>query len=441
MKQAVSKIFIFAESNKHRNIMHLDELKCHATDLVRLLPRQMLARLAKSTEVDRYAKELQGERLFNLLLYGLIRCKRLSQRKLEKVFESRAFCTLFDYSLGERVSHSSISERLSKVNVEFFRKAYEVFYDKLHSLYTPREIERKLLVRVDSTLVAETCNKLKKGFTVGKRPVGKDACRQRRQVKYTMGYEGFAAKLAEVLDEPAYLSEDVALPEAIDGMIKKDPEHSNLYVFDRGLSSLRAYDSMTEQHARFVGRIKTSRSMETVRVLEIPEADKCAPEKLVLDEDKAVHLREGGSRKFGTEEYRVITAHFKEPRDTTRPQNKGKAKRVENRICFITNDMELPAKEIAEIYRRRWDIEVFFRFLKQELSFSHFLSVNENGLSMNDKERIDIIDRCYEDMLQYRSLVQYYTDKNIGVSYLRAKRQDDLDRVMALYGSPSERYW
>ena len=246
MKQAVSKIFIFAESNKHRNIMHLDELKCHATDLVRLLPRQMLARLAKSTEVDRYAKELQGERLFNLLLYGLIRCKRLSQRKLEKVFESRAFCTLFDYSLGERVSHSSISERLSKVNVEFFRKAYEVFYDKLHSLYTPREIERKLLVRVDSTLVAETCNKLKKGFTVGKRPVGKDACRQRRQVKYTMGYEGFAAKLAEVLDEPAYLSEDIALPEAIDRMIKKDPEHRNFYVFDRGLSSLRAYDSMTQ---------------------------------------------------------------------------------------------------------------------------------------------------------------------------------------------------
>ena len=67
--------------------------------------------------------------------------------------------------------------------------------------------------------------------------------------------------------------------------------------------------------------------------------------------------------------------------------------------------------------------------------------VNENGLSMNDKERMDIIDRCYTDMLQYRSLVQYYTNKNIGVSYLRAKKQNDLDRVMALYGSPAERYW
>ena len=67
--------------------------------------------------------------------------------------------------------------------------------------------------------------------------------------------------------------------------------------------------------------------------------------------------------------------------------------------------------------------------------------VSENGLSMNDKERMDIIDRCYTDMLQYRSLVQYYTNKNIGVSYLRAKKRNDLDRVMALYGSPNERYW
>ncbi|MEY8587767.1 DUF4141 domain-containing protein [Phocaeicola sartorii] len=67
--------------------------------------------------------------------------------------------------------------------------------------------------------------------------------------------------------------------------------------------------------------------------------------------------------------------------------------------------------------------------------------VNDNGLSMNDKERMDIIDRCYNDMLQYRSLVQYYTNKNIGVSYLRAKKRNDLDRVMALYGSPNERYW
>jgi len=54
---------------------------------------------------------------------------------------------------------------------------------------------------------------------------------------------------------------------------------------------------------------------------------------------------------------------------------------------------------------------------------------------------MDIIDVCYSRMLEYRSLVQYYTDKNIGVSYLRAKVRNDLDRVLSLYGLPSERYW
>jgi hypothetical protein len=34
------------------------------------------------------------------------------------------------------------------------------------------------------------------------------------------------------------------------------------------------------------------------------------------------------------------------------------------------------------MYRRRWDIEVFFRFLKQEINFGHFLSLNQNGIEV-----------------------------------------------------------
>ena len=67
--------------------------------------------------------------------------------------------------------------------------------------------------------------------------------------------------------------------------------------------------------------------------------------------------------------------------------------------------------------------------------------VNENGLSMSDKERMEVIDLCYNRVYSYRGLVQYYTNKNIGVSYLRAKKKKDTDRVMALYGSADERYW
>lgn len=67
--------------------------------------------------------------------------------------------------------------------------------------------------------------------------------------------------------------------------------------------------------------------------------------------------------------------------------------------------------------------------------------VNASSLSMSDKERMDIIDKTYNEVKQYRNLVGYYTNKNISVSYLRAKKKNDTNRVMALYGNANERYW
>jgi hypothetical protein len=67
--------------------------------------------------------------------------------------------------------------------------------------------------------------------------------------------------------------------------------------------------------------------------------------------------------------------------------------------------------------------------------------VNPSTLSMSDKERMDIIDRVYNSVKHYRNLVGYYTNKNISISYLRAQKKGDTDRVLALYGNSSERYW
>lgn len=67
--------------------------------------------------------------------------------------------------------------------------------------------------------------------------------------------------------------------------------------------------------------------------------------------------------------------------------------------------------------------------------------VSANGLSMSDKERMDVIDRVYRDVKEYRNLVAYYTNQNIAVSYLRAKEKNDTKRILSLYGSANERYW
>ncbi len=67
--------------------------------------------------------------------------------------------------------------------------------------------------------------------------------------------------------------------------------------------------------------------------------------------------------------------------------------------------------------------------------------VNESTLSMSDKERMDIIDRVYNSVKRYRNLVGYYTNKNISISYLRAQKKGDTERILALYGNSGERYW
>ena len=67
--------------------------------------------------------------------------------------------------------------------------------------------------------------------------------------------------------------------------------------------------------------------------------------------------------------------------------------------------------------------------------------ISVNGLSMSDKERMDVVDRVYNAVLNYKNLVSYYTRKNISISYLRAKKVGDADRIMSLYGSTNEKYW
>ena len=67
--------------------------------------------------------------------------------------------------------------------------------------------------------------------------------------------------------------------------------------------------------------------------------------------------------------------------------------------------------------------------------------VNVTGMSLTDAERLAIIENAYRNLLNYRNLVRYYTNKTISVSYLRARKKNDMDRVMALYGNSNEKYW
>lgn len=54
---------------------------------------------------------------------------------------------------------------------------------------------------------------------------------------------------------------------------------------------------------------------------------------------------------------------------------------------------------------------------------------------------MDVVDSCHKEMKRLKNLTAYFTNKNISVSYLRAKKKADTQRVVNLYGDGSEKYW
>jgi len=67
--------------------------------------------------------------------------------------------------------------------------------------------------------------------------------------------------------------------------------------------------------------------------------------------------------------------------------------------------------------------------------------VNQNGLSMTDAERMNIINYVYDKLVEHRGLVLYYTRQVFSTSFLRAQKVGDIDFVLALYGNTNDRYW
>lgn len=67
--------------------------------------------------------------------------------------------------------------------------------------------------------------------------------------------------------------------------------------------------------------------------------------------------------------------------------------------------------------------------------------ITASSLFLNDKERMDVVDKVFKEVKNYHNLVSYYTKKNIGISIVRAKKKSNTQRVLDLYGSTNQKYW
>lgn len=135
-------------------------------------------------------------------------------------------------------------------------------------------------------------------------------------------------------------------------------EPGAFYVMDRGYIDFARFHSIQERGAFFVTRAR--RDMNARRLRSMPvERDS----GIICDQHIALNNPAAWTRY--PEPLRRI--RFKDPET-------GKA------LVFLTNNMVLPPLTICVLYRRRWDVELFFRWIKQHLRIKQFLGTTENAV-------------------------------------------------------------
>jgi hypothetical protein len=322
-----------------------------AKELLNLISEETWNRLAIETQVNKKTKKLEGKIVFSLLLYSILNVKENSLRVMERTFSSYLFQRLQSKPIAAKVRHSSLAERLRTINVAFFEMLYQ---DCLQSYAKYFDEKEKNILRFDSTIVSISAKLVDIGFICGG---GHD---NSRQLKFTVGYSALPEYIS-FNHAPTFNSENVALKHALlDCKSTKD----KIVLFDRGLQARDAYDAITDNNILFITR--TNPNPRAVEVSENKIKIPFQSADLIISEDSQKRLinRNGKKTKYA---YRYIhTTHTK----------------TSESIVFLTNIHTMNAEEIAAIYKRRWDIEVFFKFLKQELHFSHLLSRDENGIKV-----------------------------------------------------------
>ncbi len=371
--------------------------KISLKDILEFIPEALLTHLSASTKVDHYSKVLHGKKMFYLFLFCIFDNEKLSQRTLEDTFNSSGFKALFGLGEEEKIRRSSISERLSKIDSNYFKEIYEQMYGRFSSLYDKSEIEKYNLIRVDSTIVADTCSKLKEGI---------DQKSGKKLVKFSFSFDGILPSAVEIFTGQKYSAEDNALAEAVLSQIKKEEHHDNIYVIDRGLQSTRTMKDFEEKSLKFIIRSREKRKFEEITSFietEIPvkwdDWEVIKDSKVKLYTGKPIQNKRGNihhrEEKVETD-FRLVVI---------------KNEKTGKEFWFITNEFELSAKEISDYYRKRWDIEVFFRFMKQELNLSHLVSLNKNGIQV----------MVYMTMIASMLLLIYKKANDLG--YKTAKRR------------------
>lgn len=309
--------------------------------LLHLMPRHDFERLVESHSADKYVKGFTCWRQMITLMYAQIK----GHDSLRDIVTGLAAQSgkLYHIGLG-RVARSTLSDANNSRDWRIYEGLFYKMLGRCKTVTPGHGFKFKNpLYSMDSTLVA-LCLSM---FEWAKYRKTKGALK----IHCLLDHRGCIPSFAVITEGKRH---DVKVAKEIDLPLLPD----SIIAVDRGYMDFSFLHSIHEKGCYFVTRAKENLDFEVTG--QQPMSNKKA-----LVDDLKITLKGHYQKKAYPEELRYIIWHDEES---------------DRLFSFITNNFHLAASTIAAIYKARWQIELFFKWIKQNLKIKSFLGTTQNAV-------------------------------------------------------------
>jgi hypothetical protein len=306
--------------------------------LTKHIPWTKFDQIVEKYGADDLVRKLTTKRQFIALLYGQFS----GSTSLREVVTGMASHETRLYHVGAApVKRSTMSDANSKRPWQVFSELFTQMLPQAHRGL--RRATADVVRLIDSTSVR--LSSLSEGWA-------------------TFSADVFGAKAHIVYDpnadRPVYFAVTPANVNDITAAKAMPIEPGVTYVYDLGYYDYGWWAGLDDLGCRFVTRLKKNTPFSVVKENSVPKNSNIVSDRIGHLPVRLAHSR-NNPLQVPVREICVII-------------ETGKVLRI------VTNDLDAPAEEIADLYKQRWQIELFFRWVKQTLRIKHFIGVSENAV-------------------------------------------------------------
>lgn len=316
--------------------MDNNTIKTVFKEYIHPLDSKVIQKMIDHAQIDKYVKKLDVLTFMNSFIYAQLKNLENLQRISDTIKRKKTVQRLVGI---ESISKSQLSRKNGDIPHEIFQVILHHLIQKLHQLLGPKKADQALgkLHLIDSSTISMCLSQ----YEWADFRETKSGIKMHTSIVFCDGIS-YPNKMILTPARPADETQ-------LDALIVVDK--NALHVFDRGYFNFKKFDAYCDDGIRFVTRIKSN---TVIHVIEELPVDASSP----ITRHAIVKI---GNMKNPLQLVETIDSEG-------------------NKISIVCNDAKVSAQEISDLYRNRWQIELFFKWIKQHLVIKKLYGKSENAV-------------------------------------------------------------